>query len=183
MTRQNVEGSRLDAVKIWSGFKMGRNSQTLAGTKTLTTADPPFQAFDPDGSDRTILLPAEASSDGLIFIVTNWGSAGEQLAVKEDAGSTTILTVEAGDVGVVICDGTTWRGGVLMSGAAGVGAAAAIADLTGGTNINAVTANNVLIDSSATNPSDTQYNDLAKELLVKVNAILAALRAKNIILT
>lgn len=63
------------------------------------------------------------------------------------------------------------------------GAQAAIADLTGGTNINAITANGVLIDSSATNPSDAQYNDLAKEVMVKINAILAVLRTAGIIST
>lgn len=61
------------------------------------------------------------------------------------------------------------------------GAQAAIADLTMGTNITAATANGSLTDSSATNPTDAQFNELAKELGTKTNAILAALRAAGII--
>ena len=61
------------------------------------------------------------------------------------------------------------------------GAQAAIADLTFGTNIAAATANGALADSSATNPTDAQFNELAKELGVKINAILAALRTTGIV--
>lgn len=61
------------------------------------------------------------------------------------------------------------------------GAQAAIADLTFGTNITAATANGALTDSSATNPTEAQFNELAKELGVKTNAILAALRAAGIL--
>lgn len=58
---------------------------------------------------------------------------------------------------------------------------AAVADLTFGTNITAVTANGALIDSSATNPTEAQYNDLAKEVGVKINAILAVLRTHGLL--
>lgn len=61
------------------------------------------------------------------------------------------------------------------------GAQGAIADLTMGTNITAATANGSLTDSSATNPTDAQFNELAKELGTKVNAILAALRAAGVL--
>lgn len=61
------------------------------------------------------------------------------------------------------------------------GAQTAIADLTFGTNITAATANGALTDSSATNPTEAQFNELAKELGVKVNAILAALRTTGVI--
>lgn len=57
----------------------------------------------------------------------------------------------------------------------------AIADLTFGTNITAATANGALTDSSATNPTDAQFNELAKELGTKINAILAALRTTGVI--
>ena len=61
------------------------------------------------------------------------------------------------------------------------GAQAAIADLTFGTNITAATANGSLTDSSATNPTEAQFNELAKELGVKMNAILAVLRTTGVI--
>lgn len=61
------------------------------------------------------------------------------------------------------------------------GPQAAIASLTFGTNITAATANGALTDSSATNPTEAQFNELAKELGTKVNDILTALRAAGII--
>lgn len=59
----------------------------------------------------------------------------------------------------------------------------AIASFTMGTNITAATANNALTDSSGTNPTEAQFNELAKEVGTKVNDILAALRAAGIIAT
>lgn len=61
------------------------------------------------------------------------------------------------------------------------GAQTAIADLTFGTNIAAATANGSLTDSSATNPTDAQFNELAKELGTKVNGILAVLRSAGVL--
>ena len=61
------------------------------------------------------------------------------------------------------------------------GPQAAEDDLTFGTNIAAATANGALVDSSTTNPSDTQFNELAKELGTKINSILAKLRIAGII--
>ncbi|MGE0155183.1 MAG: capsid cement protein [Reyranellaceae bacterium] len=61
------------------------------------------------------------------------------------------------------------------------GPQANIPALTFGTNITAATANGSLTDSSATNPTDAQFNELAKELGTKVNDILAALVAAGII--
>jgi predicted RecA/RadA family phage recombinase len=63
------------------------------------------------------------------------------------------------------------------------GPQAAIASFTFGANITAATANNALTDSSATNPTEAQFNELAKEVGVKVNDILVALRAAGIIAT
>lgn len=54
------------------------------------------------------------------------------------------------------------------------------AALTFGTNITAATANGALADSSATNPTEGEFNELAKELGTKINALIAdnvALRA------
>ena len=61
------------------------------------------------------------------------------------------------------------------------GPQAAITDLTLGTNVTAATANGSLEDSAATNPSDTNFNNNMKELGVKLNAVLAALRSAGII--
>lgn len=85
-----------------------------------------------------------------------------------------------------VADNPSSTGRVKLLGnapSAAEGAQAAIADLTFGTNITAATANGSLTDSSATNPTEAQFNELAKELGVKVNAILAALRSAGIIAT
>jgi predicted RecA/RadA family phage recombinase len=65
--------------------------------------------------------------------------------------------------------------------AASEGPQNAIADLTFGTNIAAATANGALTDSAGTNPTEAQFNELAKELGTKINGILAVLRATGII--
>lgn len=61
------------------------------------------------------------------------------------------------------------------------GPQANIAALTFGTNITAATANGSLTDSSGTNPTEAQFNELAKELGTKTNAIIAALVAAGIL--
>lgn len=77
-------------------------------------------------------------------------------------------------------------GRVRLNGAAPAtaeGPQAAIASFTMGTNITAATANDALADSAATNPTEANFNELAKEFGTKINAILAALRTAGIIST
>jgi len=74
-------------------------------------------------------------------------------------------------------------GRVRLNGAAPAtaeGPQANIPALTFGTNITAATANGALTDSSGTNPTEAQFNELAKELGTKINAIIAALEAAGI---
>jgi hypothetical protein len=60
-----------------------------------------------------VLLPTEATSIGRIFFITNSADAAENLIVKEDGDSTTIVTIAQNEVGIVWCDGTAWDGGVM----------------------------------------------------------------------
>ena len=55
-----------------------------------------------------LLLPPEATSKGRWFKISNTG--GEAITVKEDSDTTTIVTIDAGETGVVHCNGTTWYG-------------------------------------------------------------------------
>lgn len=55
-----------------------------------------------------LLLPAEALCTGLFLLVLN--SGGEGIVIKEDGSSTTILTLDTAQNGLLFCDGTTWRG-------------------------------------------------------------------------
>lgn len=89
-------------------------------------------------------------------------------------------------VAVAVADNPSTTGVVRLNGVAPAtaeGPQGAIASFTMGTNITAATANDALTDSSATNPTEAQFNELAKEMGTKVNAILVALRAAGIIAT
>lgn len=102
---------------------------------------------------------------------------------KADSDGTTGILI---GVAAVAADNPSATGYVRLNGvapAASEGPQAAIASLTFGTNITAATANGALTDSSATNPTEAQFNELAKELGTKVNDILAALRAAGVIAT
>jgi len=86
------------------------NTETLTGTKTLTVTDARMQFLDPGGAGRKVLLPAEASSSGLDFMIFNTADASEDLTVKEDSDTTTIVTISQNEGGLPACNGTTWKG-------------------------------------------------------------------------
>jgi hypothetical protein len=83
------------------------NVETLAGAKTLVTTDAKYQKLDPDGSNRTVTLPAEADSVGLVFVVSNSGAPTEELNVENDAAGS-IVDIDGLEQTTLVCDGTTW---------------------------------------------------------------------------
>ncbi len=91
------------------GMKMDFFTEELSGNKTITADYPPVLILDPNNATRTITLPAEAVSKGLMFFILNDGAGSEILVIKDDASST-IITLDFPDNGWVFCDGTTWRG-------------------------------------------------------------------------
>lgn len=85
-----------------------QNVETLSGNKTLAITDFVIQKLDPNGSDRDVTLPAEASSTDLIFVVYNTANgAGEDLTVKDDSPAT-IVSLGPGMGMMFSCDGTSW---------------------------------------------------------------------------
>lgn len=93
-----------------------RDVQTLSGNLTLTKSTHFTHGiieFDPGGDDRTLTLPAEADMDGYQGIIANAADEAETLTVKEDAGSTTIATVDQNQSVFLACDGTRWMGVIL----------------------------------------------------------------------
>jgi len=85
------------------------NSEDMGeAQKTLTVNDALIQRLDCGGSDQDVLLPAEAA--GLEVWITNTG--GENLVVKEDGDSTTIVTIATTEDARLWCDGTAWQGNV-----------------------------------------------------------------------
>lgn len=85
----------------------GHNVETLTGDLVLVSGDPVFQKLDPGGAGRDVDLPAEASSNGMMFRITNAADAAEDLTVKNDGGDT-IVTVSQNEAVWVACDGTSW---------------------------------------------------------------------------
>lgn len=85
----------------------GVEVRVLAGNISLTDTDANFQNIDPGGSGRTITLPAEDLSNGLVFGIYNAADAAESLTINDDAGST-IATLGRGDSAILGCTGTAW---------------------------------------------------------------------------
>lgn len=89
-------------------LKNGLHTATLAGTLTLDESYGNRLRLDPDGSNRNVVLPAEATSNGMWFEILNTaGGSSEDLVVKDDGGNT-IVTISQNEKATVECDGTTW---------------------------------------------------------------------------
>jgi len=111
--RDQIE-AMLGGSAVFTSLKLDQNVETLAATKTLTTSDLIVQKLDPDGADRDVVLPAEASSTDLLFIIFNMANgSGETLTIKDDSPAT-LGILEPEMVGIYHCDGTTWTGGKLL---------------------------------------------------------------------
>ena len=100
----------LASMQLKQLFLSNPNIEVLAAEKTIAVGDPQIQALDPGGLNRDVLLPAEASSVGLFFFIANTADAAEDLVVKEDSDTTTIVTISQNERGLVFCDGVTWYG-------------------------------------------------------------------------
>lgn len=106
------------AVKVANGYRFKQSVQavTLTGDADLLwgyadTGDVTITAnlivFDPGGADRTIDLPPEAASDGVVLHLQNTNGSQEILTVRDDAGNT-LGTIGDGGQASYYCDGTTW---------------------------------------------------------------------------
>lgn len=104
----NIGGGRSSGV-FHKNFRFENITETLAANKTLTVESPTLQFLDPGGSARDLTLPAEADSDGLVFIIVNQSDDTEIITIKDDAGGTVCTPTQA-EAAVLVCDGTTWEG-------------------------------------------------------------------------
>jgi hypothetical protein len=113
-------------VKVGAGLLHFVNAQTIdmadaqvaltlvPGTPSGTLVTSNHLAVDANsGATEDLLLPPEADCNGLVLHIANTG--GEDIVVKEDSDSTTICTISTTECATVMCDGTTWRGGVLKT--------------------------------------------------------------------
>ena len=90
------------------------NTETLSGTHTLTLNSARHQVLDCGGAGRTITLPAETA--GVELIINNRSDASEDMTVKEDGGSTTIVVISQNEDAILTSDGTYWTA-ILSKGA------------------------------------------------------------------
>lgn len=88
-------------------FKLGLgNGETLAGARTVVDGEGPILAFDAGGSSRNVTLPARADvNDGVLLLINNESTAGENLVIKNSA-ATTLLTLPSSGVALIIATGT-----------------------------------------------------------------------------
>lgn len=136
MVRNVLEDPQLFNPLIEKGMKYRVAKTAIADNYQLTANHGTLLLLDPNGGNKDVLLPAEASSEGLSFIILNIADAAENLVVKEDSDTTTILTVAQSGAGLFYCDGTTWYGYPLNSAlAASVGSLAVTNAATVGTLI------------------------------------------------
>jgi len=106
-----ADGTGATFVGVLTGTQIrpsgGVNVETLAASHTLASTSPKFQKLDPGGAGRDVDLPAEATSAGLEFVITNAADAAEDLTVKDDSPAT-IVTISQNERATVVCDGTSW---------------------------------------------------------------------------
>lgn len=89
--------------------------ETLAGNRTLTQAEvdeSSIWAFDPGGSARNLVLPAEATSAGYVLFIANTADGAEVITIQDDAAGT-VCTPTQNECAIVWCDGVAWRGGTV----------------------------------------------------------------------
>ena len=84
-------------------------TESLTGKKTLKVTDHNLLFFDPGASNQDVVLPKEGESKDIIFIIFNTGS-GNDLIVKEDSETLTIITISQNEGGLLVCNGSVWKG-------------------------------------------------------------------------
>ena len=98
---------------IGDGFRVAdARIKTLAAGLTLVKTDAMLQALDPDGSARTVVLPAAA--EGMVCIIANTADAAEIITVN-DAAAALIGTPTQNETLLCISDGTSWHGLIGLS--------------------------------------------------------------------
>ncbi len=93
----------LKEVLVTSVLKLNAAAETLAGTKTIVNEEGPVLSMDCGGSTRTVLLPLRALvNDGVILVLNNISTAGENFTIKDSTGVTTYLTLPSSGVAFAI---------------------------------------------------------------------------------
>jgi hypothetical protein len=106
-SRNDIEGVRAQDLLVYSKMKLGTGFMTLGANLTLDADSPTIMTIDPTAA-RDLVLPAEADSVGLMFVILNAADAAEDITVKDD-GAATIGTISQNEIGILFCNGVAWR--------------------------------------------------------------------------
>lgn len=105
---------KTEARQVMTGavaYRDGFEAITLSADRVLTARDAQFLRVDPNGSSRNVDLPG-VDGDNLMageFIeVVNVGTGGENIALRQPGGASTVATVTPGDRAKVYFNGTIW---------------------------------------------------------------------------
>ncbi len=97
------------------GHPLGVNVlEVLGANRTLTQAevdDNNVFTFDPGGSARNLVLPAEADCAGIVLFIHNASDNTEVITIQDDSPAT-VCTPTENESAIVFCDGVSWRGSV-----------------------------------------------------------------------
>ena len=114
MSVSEIRDTNLDNVRVRKELRLNSDTHTMSGNETLVKQSPPMMFLDPAAA-RNLTLPAEANSDGLTFIIVNTANAAEDITVLDDAAAT-VCVIGQNEMGMLVCDGATWRGMVTATG-------------------------------------------------------------------
>ena len=69
-----------------------------------------FLSLLPDAA-RQVNMPAASASQGLFFRIQNRGTSSDHLNIHDVNGDafTPSIAIDAGTVGFIVCNGTTWK--------------------------------------------------------------------------
>tara|TARA_R110002012_G_scaffold264913_2_gene448316 strand:- start:599 stop:931 length:333 start_codon:yes stop_codon:yes gene_type:complete len=88
--------------------RLGYSVLAISGDHTVTNQDAQFLHITPSGSDRNIIMPNEAASQGSFFWIAN-ASASHSLVIKDSAGGAGPGTIGTEKQFFVVCDGSAWQ--------------------------------------------------------------------------
>jgi hypothetical protein len=108
-------GSGITSITLWKTDAVGGllagsvtvNTQTLAATFTMTTADKKYQYLDPDGAARIVTLPSSGAAEGDSFFIKNSGD--DQYMLNVQTSSVTIKALRSGESCMFVYNGSAWK--------------------------------------------------------------------------
>jgi hypothetical protein len=110
-------GARAEDVVFERGLKLETLSAVLTGPFTVVATMPPILSLDPNGTARSVVMPAEATSRGQVFLIANnSGTTGISLNIRDSGDTTTLVALTSGatkdlnETAVMFCDGIRWWG-------------------------------------------------------------------------